>query len=92
MIKKKCRGCDKVQGKSYDTFFKYKGKEYCKRCYDEIMATVCEHTNCSLERVNDLDYECEGYIKILMEEVCNDCGKKVGRHIDVFTYSHSESV
>ena len=29
---------------------------------------------------------------VLMEEVCNDCSKKVSKYIDVFTYSHSESV
>jgi len=33
----------------------------------------CKHESSSLERIKELDYNCEDTIKILIEDICNDC-------------------
>lgn len=36
----KCAGCDRVQEAKYDPFYKHNGKLYCRRCHEEIHATI----------------------------------------------------
>jgi len=90
VVLKECSGCDRKQFSINDTFSKFNGKYYCRRCFDEIQATTCTHDSSSLEYVRELDYECQGRIKILVKDVCNKCGKKLGNEVHVFKYSYTE--
>ena len=48
----------------------------------------------SVEFKKMLDYEQgdNGFVNILFEEVCQECGEKVGEEIQHFKYSHSKEV
>jgi len=54
--------------------------------------TDCEHLSSSLERQKMLDYECEGEVSFLIHDICNDCGKLLGKEKHIFKFSYREEI
>lgn len=72
---------------------------HCKICgdrpnlHDRLCVSKCRHNMSSLERVDrEMEYECMGEIRVWIDDICQDCGKKLGSEIHVFKYSHTEEV
>lgn len=52
----------------------------------------CEHHQSELIRKREIDYSCEDEVKFLIEDICLDCGKLLGKEIHPFKFCNRESV
>lgn len=52
----------------------------------------CEHESSSIEYVREIDYDCMDHIDILVKDVCNQCGKELGREIHRFKYAYNYEI
>lgn len=54
------------------------------------MGEECQHGFSRLERQKEISYSCEGEIKILIKDICEECNEVLGEEIHVFKFSHIE--
>lgn len=50
---------------------------------------MCEHNSLSLENERLVYISCDGEAHVEFDEICEECGEKIGIEIQVFVYNYT---